>query len=64
MIEALPNKRKNSAIEALKYFVSYMKTKNDCIISIDCSRQRHLVFRNTTLKKLYEKMLVRATVAE
>ena len=59
MIETLTNKRKDAAIKALKYFVSYMKTKNDCTIFIDCSKQKYLIFRNATLKKLYEKMSVK-----
>ena len=64
IIETLSDERKDAAIEALKYFLSYMKTKNDCTVFIDCSRQKHLVFWNTTLKKLYEKMLIKAKVTE
>ena len=64
MIETLSDKRKDAAIESLKYYISYIKTKNKCTISIDCSRQEYSIFRNATLKKLYEKMLIKARVTE
>ena len=64
MVDTLPDERKNAAIEAFKYFVSYMKTKSNCTISIDCSKQEYSIFRNAILKKLYEKILTKAKVAE
>ena len=56
VIETLSNERKDAAIEALKYFASYIKIRNNCTISINCSKQQCSVFRNTTLKELYKKV--------